>query len=346
MKAVILYDAGADHWSDADVRSVMTSLARIAQILRAAGHQVRKVPVRRGLGWVKACQSADLVYNLCEGLEGVSDLEPMVLGALELTGTPFTGCGARTTALCHRKPVINAFLTAQGLPVPQWVMPAGHGVAADFPLPAIVKPAAEDASVGIDQGSVVTSRKALKHRVAALTEQYDEVIVQQYVAGREFNVGIVGATVLPISEIDFSGMAQGRWHIVSFEGKWEPGSLDDLGSQPVCPAEIPDPLATQLTALALQAWRAVGGTGYGRVDMRVDADGRPWILEVNPNPDLSEDAGLARMARTAGWTYEDLVMRIATLALEAAAQTASATALAAGATSRGERAARRKAAPQ
>lgn len=344
MKVVILYDAGADHWSDADVTAVHESLQRIAVIMRAAGHQVRKVPVRQGLGWVKACQAADLVYNLCEGLEGVSGLEPMVVGALELTGTPFTGCGTRTTALCHRKPVINAWLAAQGLPVPEWVMPAGHRVPNDFPLPAIVKPAAEDASVGIDQGAVVTSRKALRQRVAALTEQFDEVIVQRFIAGREFNVGLVGDQVLPVSEIDFSGMSQDRWHIVSFEGKWVPGSPDDLGSQPVCPAPISDALAIQLSEIAKAAWRAVGGTGYGRVDLRVDADGNPWVIEVNPNPDLSEDAGLARMAQAHGWTFDDLVMRIAHHAIEAATQTASASALTLGTTSRTERARQRKAA--
>lgn len=344
MKVVVLYDAGADHWSDADVTAVRAALQRIGDILRAAGHEVRRVAVRPGLAWVGACQRADLVYNLCEGIEGVSGMEPMAVGTLELTGTPFTGCGSRAIALCHRKPVINAWLASQDLPVPAWVMPRGHVVPTDFPLPAIVKPAAEDASVGIDQGAVVTTRKALRQRVAALTEQFDEVIVQRYIGGREFNVGIVGTTVLPISEIDFSAMTKNRWHIVSFEGKWEPGSADDLGSQPVCPAEIPDAVAQQLKAIATAAWRAVGGSSYGRVDLRVDAEGVPWVIEVNPNPDLSEDAGLARMARAAGWSYEDLVLRIADQAVEAAAQAASVSALAAGASSRTERATRRKAA--
>ena len=346
MKVVILYDAGADHWSDADVAAVMVSLKRITAILKAAGHQVQHVAARPGMAWVRACQRADLVINLCEGLEGVSGMEPMVVGALELTGTPFTGCGTRPIALCHKKPVINAWLASQGLPIPEWIMPRGNRVPADFPLPAIVKPAAEDASVGIDQGAVVTTKKALKERVAALTEQYDEVIVQRYIGGREFNVGLVGSTVLPISEIDFSAMAKGRWHIVSFEGKWEPGSLDDLGSQPVCPADIPDALGKELTALAAQAWAAVGGSGYGRVDLRVDEDGKAWVIEVNPNPDLSEDAGLANMARAAGWTYEDLVLRIAAIALESAAQSQLAAALTAGSHSRAERSERRKATSQ
>jgi D-alanine-D-alanine ligase len=256
---------------------------------------------------------------------------------------PFTGCGARATALCHKKPVLNAWLASQGLPVPEWIMPKGNAVPADFPLPAIVKPAAEDASVGIDQGSVVTSRKALRQRVAALTEQYDEVIVQRYVAGREVNVGFVGDTVLPLAEIDFSAMEGTRWPIVSFEGKWQPGSADDIGSQPVCPAPLADDLARRIVDVARGAWRAVGGQGYGRVDLRVDAEGRPWLIEVNPNPDLSEDAGLARMARAAGWRYEDLIVRIADTALEAAALAASATALTAGASSRAERRSRKRA---
>jgi D-alanine-D-alanine ligase len=177
--------------------------------------------------------------------------------------------------------------------------------------------------VGIDQNSVVTSRSALTARVAAMSEQFDEIIVQQYIGGRELAVGFVGDQALPVSEIDFSAMPDGAWPILSFDAKWDPESPEDAGSQPVCPARIPKTLQEKLVVIARDAWRAVGGSGYGRVDFRVDDAGQPWVLEVNPNPDLSEDAGLARMARAFGWSYDDLVLRIVEMARADAERTQS-----------------------
>jgi D-alanine-D-alanine ligase len=191
-------------------------------------------------------------------------------------------------------------------------------IADDFPLPAIVKPAAEDASTGLDTHSVVTDRKSLRARVAAMTEQFDDVLVQQYVPGREFNVGFVGDRILPVAEIDFTAMPEGSWPILTYAAKWHVGSAEDLGSRPVCPAPISQRLADRLTRVADAAWRTMQGKGYGRVDLRVDDTGRPWVLEVNPNPDLTDEAGLSRMAKATGWDYAELVRRIAELALREA----------------------------
>jgi D-alanine-D-alanine ligase len=146
-------------------------------------------------------------------------------------------------------------------------------------------------------------------------ERWSEVLVQRYIDGREVNVGVLGDAVLPISEIRFDGMPKGRWKIVSYRSKWETGSDEDLGAQPQCPADLPPELTVELKALALGAWRLVGGRGYGRVDMRIDRAGRPWILEVNANPDLAPDAGLARMARVAGLDYGALIRAICEQAL-------------------------------
>src|SRR5256886_3963858 len=151
-----------------------------------------------------------------------------------------------------------------------------------------------------------------------MTEQFDEVLVQQYVPGREFNVGFVGTRTLAIAEIDFAGMPEGAWPILTHAAKWDRGSPEDLGSVPVCPANIPQRLAGALTRTAEAAWRVMQGTGYGRVDLRVDEQGQPWVLDVNPNPDLNDDAGLSRMAQTAGWDYAELVRRIAEVALREA----------------------------
>ena len=323
MRVAILYDGGARDWSEEDITSVLEVVGRIAAILRAAGHDVVRVPARDGLRWIAPCRRADLVVNLCEGLGGVSRYESLVASTLELLGIPFTGARARAITICHNKPLVNAYLQAAGLPTPRWALPRGHRVPDDFPLPAIVKPAAEDASVGIDQDSVVTSRRGLAQRVAKLSEEFDEVIVQAYIDGRELAVGFVGTEVLPISEIDFSAMPRGAWPILSFEGKWTAGSADDIGSQPVCPAALSAALEQKVVRTARAAWDTVGGSGYGRVDLRVDGDGQPWVIEVNPNPDISDDAGLARMAAARDWSYEALITAITDVALAEAARSAT-----------------------
>ena len=328
MRIAILYDGGARDWTDEDITSVLDVVTRIATILRAAGHEVVRVPARDGLRWLASCRRADLIVNLCEGLGGISRYEGLIVSTLELLNVPFTGARASTMTICHRKPLVNAYLQAAGLPTPRWVLPRGHRVPDDFPLPAIVKPAAEDASVGIDQGSVATTRRALAQRVAKLSEEFDEVIVQAYVDGREVAVGFVGAEVLPISEIDFTDMPPGAWPILSFEGKWTAGSADDIGSRPVCPADMGAGLRDRVIRTARGAWDAVGGSGYGRVDLRIDADDQPWIIEVNPNPDISEDAGLARMAAARGWSYDALITAITDAALAEAAQSATVAELA------------------
>jgi D-alanine-D-alanine ligase len=182
-------------------------------------------------------------------------------------------------------------------------------------FPAICKPAAEDASIGVEQRSVVRTTRQLTERVSAMLERWDEVLVQRYVEGREVNVGILGDAVLPIAEIDFGRMPKGMWRIVTYRSKWETGSEEDLGSAPRCPARLPAAVAAQLRRVAIAAWRVVGGSGYGRVDLRIDERGRPWILEVNANPDIAPDAGLARMARVAGIEYGALVRQICELGL-------------------------------
>src|SRR5204862_7529393 len=123
---------------------------------------------------------AGLVFNLCEGVCGVAQWEDHVVGTLELAGIPYTGSGPWTTAAGRRKAVANTLLERAGLPVPRWTVAQGK-IDDDFPLPAIVKPAAEDASAGLDRQSVVTDRNNLRARIAAMTEQFDEVLVQQYI---------------------------------------------------------------------------------------------------------------------------------------------------------------------
>jgi len=312
----VIYDGGAESWSPEDIRAVLVSAKEVQTALAAAGHEVTRVAVRPDLAWFQIVRGCDLVFNLCEGIEGVSALEIAVASAIDLTGIPYTGCSAWTSTICHRKPVLNAILQAHGLPIPRWHLIDGGPLPDDWPLPSIVKPAAEDASIGIEQASVAKTRGALEKRIEELQDKHGSVLVQRYVAGREIAVGFVGDHILPLSEIDFTHMPAGAWPIVSFSAKWHEESPEYGGTEPVCPASVDQELAGRIVAVAAAAWSIVEGRGYGRVDLRVDAEGQPWVLEVNPNPDLSMNAGLARMARAHGWTHEELVNEIVQASLE------------------------------
>jgi D-alanine-D-alanine ligase len=276
MKISVLFD-GASALGQSPDLSILHAVEAVEEILVGDGHVVGRVPVTLDGRWIERLRRGrpDLVFNLCEGVDGVAALEPAVIGVLELLGFPFTGCSTATASLCLRKHLVNTLLDRAGLPVPRWgiVRPGGSLPAVGYP--AICKPAAEDASLGVEQRSVVRTARALAERLDAMHERWDEVIVQRFVDGREVNVGIVGDRVLPIAEIDFARMPRGLWRIVSYRSKWDTGSEEDYGSSPQCPADLPSELAADLAGLAVSAWRLVGGEGYGRIDFRIDRVGRP-----------------------------------------------------------------------
>lgn len=316
MKIAMLFDGASALGASPDL-SILETVEAVEQAVAVDGHEPVRVPVNPDARWIERMRRGkfDLAFNLCEGIDGLGVFEPAVCSALDLLGVPYTGSSSWTTAICLRKHHVNAALARLGLPVPPFAVLRPGDEVSSVGFPAICKPAAEDASLGVEQRSVVRTMRALTARVAAMHELWDEVLVQRFIDGREVNVGIVGDRVLPIAEIDFGAMPRGMWRIVTYRSKWSEGSDEDLGAQPNCPAELPEELAAELARIALAAWRSVGGEGYGRVDFRIDRAGRPWLLEVNANPDFAPTAGLARMARTAGLDYTALVREVTQLAV-------------------------------
>ena len=187
-------------------------------------------------------------------------------------------------------------------------------------FPLIVKPANEDASVGIDDSSVVYSLPDLRKRVRFIHTEYDQpALAEEYIDGRELNVAILGnrpPLALPISEIDFSGLTDGMHKIVSYEAKWMHGTVAYEGTNGVCPAILPAQLEARLKETAVRAYTLIGCRDYARVDFRLTKDGVPYVLEVNPNPDISDDAGFARSARAQGYSFAEIVGKIVESALE------------------------------
>jgi D-alanine-D-alanine ligase len=263
------------------------------------------------------------VFNLCEGLGGSPLGELLVASALERLQVPFTGCPTAALTLCLDKGVSKSLLKAMGFPVPKHfaVLPS-QSLPAPLPfrLPAIVKPLRQDGSLGISDASVVRTHKAMDAQVKAIHRRYHEpAIVEEYIAGREFNVSVIAdkkPRPLPVSEIDFSGMPRGVPKIVSYAAKWNTDDPRFTGTVPVVPAPIPKAAALRLQRLAADAGRALGCRHYWRVDFRVSKTGRPYIVEVNPNPDLHPDAGLARALKAARIPYGDFVLKVVRWAME------------------------------
>ena len=317
MKIAILFD-GASAFAEFPDQEILGTVNAVSASLEAEGNSVIQIPVHPDARWIDRLRRAraDFVFNLCESIDGVAALEPAVISAVELLGLPYSGSSSWTTSVCLRKHVVNAALERAGLPIPKFAVVRRGAPMPSVGFPAICKPAAEDASIGVEQRSVVRTSRELADRASAMLERWDEVLVQKYVEGREVNVGVVGDAVLPIAEIDFGRMPKGMWRIVTYRSKWQDGSDEDIGSAPRCPARLPASLASQLRKITVTAWRIVGGSGYGRVDLRIDAQGRPWILEVNANPDFAPTAGLARMAGVAGIDYGSLVRQVCELGLQ------------------------------
>lgn len=256
----------------------------------------------------------DVVFNLCEGLGGQGSEEALPASAVELLGLPMTGARAFTLGLCSRKDLVNAHLRAQGIAVPDWAVARAGAPLAWRRYPAIVKPVAEDASLGIDAGSVVHSRAELEAACARGHKTWERLLVQRFVDGREINVAIVGDRVLPHSEIDFTLLPRGLPRVVTYAAKWETDCVYDRGTVPRLLGADEARLSARLARVAQAAWTAVEGSGYARIDLRLGERGRLYVIDVNPNADLSPGAGLARQAAAAGWSYGELIARILDLA--------------------------------
>ena len=288
-----------------DVRAALAALGFEPVVLEFAGEPASWLAALREGGF-------DLVFNLCEGLGGQGSEEPLPAAAVELLGLPMTGARSFTLALCLRKDLVNAHLRTRGMAVPDWAVACAGQPLAWRHFPAIVKPAAEDASLGIDPECVVRSPSELAAARGRGHESWERLLVQRFVDGRELNLAVVGDRVLPPAEIEWS-LPDGLPRILTYSAKWDPGSVYDRGTVPrVLAAD--GRLVARLDRLARRVWAAVEGVGYGRIDVRMDERGRLHVIDVNPNPDLSPTAGLARQAAAAGWRYEDLIARIVDLA--------------------------------
>jgi D-alanine-D-alanine ligase len=325
-RVLILYNEPVLSLSHPDADSeheILFTVEAVERALTEAGHEVGRLGVARDpavlLDGLRQARP-DVVFNLFEGLADFGNTEAHVAGLLEWLGVPFTGSPYQTLALARSKHVTKHLLQGAGLPTPAFFVVEELPVP-DCPIdwPVIVKPATQDASVGLDQGSVVTDQHRLAERVAHLLDAYGPpVLVEQFIRGREFNLGLIEAPdlrVLPPSEILFTDTDPGYWPIVTYDAKWKPGTRDYEATPPRYPAHVAPRLRERLETLAVQAFRLLGCRDYARVDFRVRPNGKPYILEVNPNPDFSPTAGLAGGLESAGLTHTQFTCELVQRAL-------------------------------
>jgi D-alanine-D-alanine ligase len=269
----------------------------------------------------------DVVFNLCESIGGDNRFEPLLPLLLDREGIAYTGSGPLTLSLALHKHKAKEILRARGVPTPEAVHLTTPDVSGlDLPFPLIVKPAREDASVGIHAESVVHDRAALGRRVTHVLSHYRQpALVERYIEGREIYVSMLGRPagdpqIFPFYEIDFSLMPADRPRIVSFDGKWVEGSDEFIGTKPIPCVTLPAAQHARVTEVALAAFAAMEVRDYARLDIRLpeagpDA-GTPFVIDVNPNCDLSDGAGgYSKAAAAAGLGYDEVVRRIVELAL-------------------------------
>jgi D-alanine-D-alanine ligase len=273
--------------------------------------------------------SPKFVFNLCEEINGRCELEMCVAGLLDLMAIPYTGCGPLALGLALNKFRVKQILRAAGIPSARGclISPGKTTLSSKLRYPVIVKPVQTDASLGINSESVCGNAEELATQVSYIHSVYcQDALVEEYLDGREFNVSVIGdriPEVLAISEIDFRGMPEGEPRIVSYRAKWDEESAMYNCTIPICPAAIPRRLRNRIGDIAVRSYQCVGCRDYARVDLRADARGNVYVLEVNPNPDISPQAGFARAARAAGYTYAEIILRISQAAMERGAKTAA-----------------------
>ena len=316
----------ADTKDDTDLseREFLKQIERIKNSLSKKYMNVETLAINRDMkSAIKKIlnYSPDVIFNFVESVEGNSNLESYVAGMFDILGIPYTGNGPISLGNCLIKSRTKQILQSHGIRTPKHSiirlneLPDKNEFKLKFPV--ILKLAREDASIGISEDSVVNNFAALNERLKYLFSNFtQDVLIEEYIDGRELNVAILGDRILPISEIRFDGLPELFPKIVTYEAKWSPDSVYFKNTVPVCPAVIEESVKQKVEKMAKEAFEALECRDYARVDIRLNHKNVPYVIEINPNPDISPDTGFVRSACAAGITYEELLFKISKLALK------------------------------
>lgn len=293
--------------------------------LRARGHELSIIGVDDDLTPIR--QSIDeftpeIVFNLIEAFADVGVFDQNVVSFLELLKMPYTGCNPRGLTLSRDKALAKKLMAYHRIPVPDFtVVPRNRKpiLPRRLSFPLIVKSLIYESSIGISQASVVENEEQLHKRVQFIHDAIGTpAIVEQFIEGRELYVGVLGNArlqVFPVWEMSFAKMSERTWHIATERVKWSVAYQQKHGIE-TGEAGLSPEVAAGVQHLAKRVYRALDLTGYARVDLRMAADGRLFVIEANPNPQLAENEDFAESARRAGVSYPSLLERIMTLGLQ------------------------------
>ena len=325
MKVALLHGADAAEPPEDPV------LAQIELALRALGHTPTRVAVAAEVEPViAALRAADpaLVFNLAESFDGKSALESNVAALLNLIGLRYTGSSPSALLVAGDKSLTKKVLSFHNILTPQFatVYRGALDHAGDLTFPLIVTPPQEDASLGITSKSVVRDIRELLGTMDALQREFQSpVLVEEFVEGREFYVGVLGNAspiALPVIELDFSAFPPDRPKVASWEAKWGDGGTggasetgaEFAGTRSVFPTDVAPELLARMQAVAVESFNALRLRDYGRVDFRVTPDEKVYVIEVNPNCYLEQSGEFSRAAAESGLAHDALVARIVELA--------------------------------
>jgi D-alanine-D-alanine ligase len=311
-RSVAVIYSTEDSGGEALSRAMLDVATEVRDTLAAMGHRASLVSVDEGVGRFAARLEAlqpDVAFNLCEAYREWSAGESCVAGLLDLLGIPYTGSGALALAIALDKPLAKELFIARQIPTPRFAVyrqPPAQLPPLRFPL--MLKLAGEDASLGITSDNVAFDEAAALTRLQQLFDEYRgaPVLVEEFIDGREFTVALLDGEPLLVQEIDIRVEPR----IVGFRAKWAEGSSEYAGTISVFSPAIADAQRSELMTVARRVWDAIGLRDYARVDFRMDADGRIYVLEANPNPDLSRDSGYRRSLEVAQIAYEDFIARL------------------------------------
>ncbi|MEX1233208.1 MAG: ATP-grasp domain-containing protein [Planctomycetaceae bacterium] len=292
----------------------------VCDTLQMIGHEIRKIGLQDDLSLLRdeiVNWEPHIVFNLLEEFHSVSLYDQHVVGYLELMKQPYTGCNPRGLLLAHDKYLSKQILTYHRIPTPHFaVFPRGKKIRRPKRLqfPLLVKSATEEASFGISQASIVSSDEKLIERIEFIHDQIKtDALVEEYVEGREFYVGVIGnhrLQTFPVWELQFTKMPDDVPHIATRKVKWDLAYQERHGIITNAADDLPPGLADKMGRISKRIYRALHLSGYARMDFRVSKDNRIYVLEANPNPNLSYGEDFAESAEAGGITYEELMQRI------------------------------------
>ncbi len=317
----VLIAVGLERTDRPDVLDVLRCTQSVESVFAGMGVPVEKLFVHSddfpGLERVREeilCRTPLKVFNLFEGFSGDSGKEISFASMLENLGVPFTGNPSKTLGRCLDKESAKQLLAKGGIPVPRGVFidkPGGSPwKGLEFPL--FVKPCFEDGSVGIQKDSLVQEEAGIERTLRRKLKEFPRgIVLEEFIPGREFNVGFLGTPpyeVLGVSMIDYSRYS-GSLPFLHYGSKWDPACVEFNEILPVLEEGIGSSLRESLVKTARKAGEVLGCRGYFRVDLR-EREGCPYVLDVNPNPDINEDSGFARQGQKRGYSYPEVVERI------------------------------------